>query len=369
MNQRLFSIGITHQTAPLSIREKLPQTPAARRAILEALADVASERAVLATCGRWELYALTDDTSPSQWVSAFAAAGNLSPPAIAPYVRTYSGVDCTRHLLRVAAGLESRIIGEPQIRGQVRGAFQFGTEAGSIGPVLSALFRAAIHTGKRVRSETAINSGETSFASQAVDRVQRDGDLSRRAVMVVGSGQIAGQVATQLAARQTGRIHIANRNLDGACRLARRVGGIGSGFRRLSADIARVDALIVCTSSPTYLIDSETLSPGRDRKLTVIDLTVPRNVDPSVGTMPGVRLVHLDELALDRAALETGLPEAERIVKNETDRFLRWQRGRLAAPLIASLLRLTHTNDPVATRRRKRALHRPIMKLKEGLAA
>ncbi len=369
MKTEPFYIGITHRTAPLSIREMLRPHATAQRAMLADLEPLAAGRMILSTCERFELYAITADAAKCRWISRFTRWFHQPSKTIAPYIRTLRGEAAARHLLMVAAGLDSRITGEPHILGQVRGAFSQAIDARAVEPSLSALGRAAIRAGKRVRHETSIGKTDRSIVTIALDRLEQDlGSLSSRTVLIAGSGVLAAGIAEGLAARKAGQTIIAGRNLERTAALARKIGGQALCLERLGEGIARSSAVITCTAAPSFIVDTSTIGVSRTEDLHVIDLAVPRNVDPSVTLCNGVRLVHLDELVSGESPHQAATAAASRIVEEETQRFARWHRQRRVAPIIAGLVReaaMLHTDDFANI---NRALHTRIVHLKEATA-
>ena len=408
MSRQLFYIGITHRTTPLSVRESLRPDGEKQRTMLSRLAGMAEGRMVLSTCERFEVYATTPRTRAAEWIELLSQWFHLPIGVLERFARTQVGPLAAEHLLRVAAGLESRIVGEAQILGQVRDAFLQATQAHALDPVLSALGRAAIRTGKRVRHETLINSGARSIATIAVEHVARKlGPLNDRTVLVLGSGVLAGVVASELARRRTGqpgwprsfgpggdddlrtgsspgidhrlphlqrrwathqacccthRIIVVGRNVDRAAAVAQEVHGVSLGMDQLAVVLGDSDALIACTSSSFHLVDSSTIGRERARPLCLVDLSVPRNIDPSVTQLGGVGLTHLDELVEGQSARVEGISAANRIVGEELGRYNAWREQRRVAPLIAQLIREERGAD-------KRALHSRIVRLKAGAAA
>lgn len=363
MSAQLFYIGITHRTTPLAVREGLRPDEEKQRTMLSRLADVADGRMVLSTCERFELYATTPRTEAAGWIGLLSQWFHLPIGVLERFAWTSVGRPAAEHLLRVAAGLESRIVGEAQILGQVRDAFLQATKAGALDPDLSALGRAAIRTGKRVRHETLINSGACSIATIAVDHVTRKcGPLRDRTVLVLGSGKLAAVVAAELTRRHTGRMVVVGRNVDRAAALAQEVHGFSLQMDQLADAIADSDALIACTSSPYYLVDSSTIARDRAMPLCLVDLSVPRNVDPAATQLCSVDLTHLDELAAGQTAKEDGIVAAGRIVEEELARYMAWREERRVAPLIAQLIQADHGGN-------KGTLHARIVRLKAGVAA
>lgn len=363
MNGQLFYIGITHRTTPLAVRESLRPDDDKRRTMLSRLANVADGRMVLSTCERFEVYATTPRTDAAEWIGLLSQWFQLPIGVLERFARTRVGSAAAEHLLRVAAGLESRIVGEAQILGQVRNAFLQATQAHALDPDLSALGRAAIRTGKRVRHETLINNGARSIATIAVEHIaQKCGSLHDRTVLILGSGKLSGVVAAELARHRTGRMIVVGRNVDRTAAVALQSAGVSLAMDQLAVALGDSDALIACTSSPFYLVEASTIGRDRAKPLCLVDLSVPRNIDPAVTQLGGVCLAHLDELVAGLSAREDGIAAASRIVEEELARYNSWHEERRVAPLIAQLVREASAAD-------KQALHARIVRLKTGVAA
>lgn len=369
MKPELFYIGITHKSAPLSVRDRLPASRADHRAMLAQLGDLAPERMILHTCERFEVYALTTRREVSAWIAIMAERFGVSTALLAQHVHLRQGEAVAAHLLRVAAGLESRIVGEPHILGQVRDALLDAAQFRAAGAILNALARSAIHAGKRVRSETPINTVARSIATMAVNHLERAlGALPSRTVLIVGSGKLARDVAGTLAWRGTGKIIFVSRSLDRASALARKFRGVGLGLGCLPRGLAQSDAVITCTCSPPVVIDASTISKASGSKLRILDLGVPRNVCASVERLPHVELSHLDGLLSKESACHESR-EADHIVAEELGRFVRWHREREVAPLIAEKVRQWRALDGSDARIRNCVLHAQIMRIKAGVAS
>lgn len=379
MRSKLFYVGFTDKDAPLSIRQRLRTTVEDRRVMLARLEALASERMILSTCERFEVYALTTQANASAWAALLAEWFDASAEMLAQHVRLLQGSAVAEHMLRVAAGLESRILGEPHILGQVRDAFFEATRVvetsraeGTIrlraaGPVLNALARSAIHTGKRIRNETSINANARSIVTVALGRIERVlGAISTRTALIVGTGRLARNIAAALAGRRIRRLIFASRNADRAVSLARKFRAVGLGFGRLAEGLAQSDFVITCTCSPPVILDRSTVGEVAGRKLCILDLGVPHNVHHSVGQLPGVQLSHLDEL-LSKETVRYVSREADRIVVEELARFTRWYRERALAPIIAERVRRLRDRDVPDARLRNRALHAQIMRIKAGV--
>jgi glutamyl-tRNA reductase len=364
MTDRLLYIGITHESAPLAIRESLRPDEAQRRAILERLAEIATGRLVLSTCERFELYAMTACTDTAVWVRLLANWFHLPATLIARHVQSLQGVSAARHLLRVAAGLESRIVGEAQILGQARDAFLLAQSTGSLEPHLNTLGRAAVRAGKRVRTETTLNAEARSIATITVDHLARvTGSLNGKSVLLLGTGSLAEVIAAELVTRRRASMTLTGRNFERGELLAKRSGASFRPLDRLPRLLDNADITIACTSSPTYIVHPAILHFGKP--LILIDLSVPRNVDPEVVRVPGVRLWDIDELVAAQPIVLNGLVAANAIVEQELSKFVRWTRERVAAGRITSLLQSAAT-DTVGS---PAELHGQIERIKAEVAA
>lgn len=369
MSNALHYLGITHRTAPLALRERVQCDALRLRRLLNALGTTASERLVLSTCERFEVYTNGEGPRRSRLRTVLAQFFDLPLCLFSRHECTIGGGAAAEHLLRVAAGLESRIVGEPHILGQVRQAYDLALNGNALGPVLSALTRAAIHTGKRVRSETGINSEARSIATIASDRLEEDFALLQdRTVLVLGTGRLALDVSVQLAARRA-TVLVAGRNRERAALLAAKVGGEALVLDALPDVLDRADALVACTAAGDYLITPAMLKHRTGGRLRIWDLCVPRNIDPVVATLPDITLEHLEDLVSTGPLACLDLTASERIVQEELARFARWHRERAAAPFVAQLVDRAHRVRSCGGAYDGRALHRRIMAIKRGIAA
>jgi len=372
VSRELFYLGLTHPNAPLNVREQLRTDRESQIALLSRLASLGEGRMVLATCERFEVYATMKHADANRCISFFAELCQLPAELVRQYARTLSESQAAGQLIRVAAGLESRILGERQILGQVRNAFQLALEQESLDAQLSMLARSAIRAGKRVRQETPLASGSRSIVTAAMDWLtDKHGGLADRAVGVVGSGRLASLVAAEVALRRPRRMVIAGRNEARAAELASRFGTECARISTLANVVARADVVITCTASPSYLLDRTMIGEDRANQLLLMDLSVPRNVDPSVVQLQGVQLGHVDEIVaygLNAGACTGVVPgwdviqQAENIVSEELSAFLQWRRERHVAPMITELFRDSGGASD------KRALHARIIRLKAGVA-
>lgn len=343
----LCTIGVSHKTAPLDVRERL--------AVVEAdlprmLADLASdpeitEALLLSTCNRTEAYLATVDRPPVRRIAAVLSAGRDMPPeAFLPQLAVFTGEDAARHALRVAAGLESMVVGEPQILGQVRRAFVAARRSGTTGPVLSRLMQVAIACGRRVRAETGLGRRAASVPHAAMSRARAVfGSLAGRRMAIVGAGEMAELVAkvfTQAGARLTA---VANRTVATAQALGARYGASGIPLEGLRDAIAETDLVVVSIGAETPVLGPADLERPHVRPvpLLVIDIGVPRGVAPEARALPHVTFYDLDELvpASSTDAPGDDLARSSDIVEDALGAFMRWLSGRSAVPVIAALHR------------------------------
>jgi glutamyl-tRNA reductase len=325
--QRLRSeiLGLSlDRRAPSWLRERAPAGAARRRELLDALATAAPERVVLHTCERLELYVAAEGGDASSLLSPFAEWLGVSPVVLASYALVHRSDDAVDHLFRVVAGLESRLVGEPQIRGQVRQALAEAREARVVGPSLDALFRAALHAGRLVHRDTALARG-TSLVDLTLARLRDDlAGLRGRTVVVAGTGRLAGEIAAALSGSGA-LVAVASRSLERATALAARARAEAISYDGLDRCLARAEALVACTHG-LLPIPAETLA---GRRLSVLDLGVPSNVPASVA--PLVRLTRLDDLTGTAAGPE--IAKALAIVANEQAHYRRGRAQRAARVL------------------------------------
>jgi len=264
----------------------------------------------------------------------------------APYLYHYTGTEVVTHLCRVAAGLDSMILGEPQILGQVTRAYQAALRAGAAGPALSALFRTAIHAGKRARAETAISRNPASVSAVAVRLAQGVvSDLAAAHVLIVGAGEMAELALEALRARGAADISVLNRTFDRAEQLAQRWGARALTLDRLAEALSTADIVITSSGAPHMMISPQAvrtaIASRPDRPLVFIDIAVPRNVHPGAARLPNVHCFNIDDLHshLDEAVADRGreVPRVEAILAEEVTAFEAWWQGREVTPVIARL--------------------------------
>jgi glutamyl-tRNA reductase len=346
----LLALGASHKTAPLSVRERIALTDNAAEPLLrELVADEAIGEAVaLSTCNRTELYLMVSDPveAESAVLALLARRAGMRPTELLDGIYALRNCDAARHLYRVSSGLESMIVGEAEVQGQVKRAYEAALAARTTGPMTNKLFRAALATGKRVRTQTAISAGRASVASVAVDAA-RDalGDLTARHVLLIGAGETAELTARALHDHGVTTMFIANRRRDRAIALAQQFGGSSGSFDALPGELARADIVISSTSSPHALLGAEELAlvtgERRGRPLLLVDLAVPRDIDPACAELPGVTLLDIDGLqAQVRRHISVRQVEARRaegIVEEEIQSFAGWLGSLEVMPTVTAL--------------------------------
>jgi glutamyl-tRNA reductase len=347
----LILAGLSHHSAPIEVRERLSlaehELPHALEA-LRACRDV-REAVILSTCNRMELYVVFegDATQAESTVHRHLALFHNVPEwEFAPHLYFRSGQACVQHLLRVASGLDSLVLGEAQILGQVRSALRAGQQAESAGSVLNGLFQQALTTGKRTQSETGLSRGAFSIGHAAVDLARSIfDDLTRATVLILGAGKMSELTARHL--RQSGVqfVMVANRTYDKAARVAAQLGGQAIHYETFPDALLQSDIVIASTAAPHPILKREMLLPvlkkRRGKPLFLIDIAVPRDIAPDVGDLENVFLFNIDDLqtVVEEDARTRGEEAriAEGIVAEETERFLAWLRTREATPVIEAM--------------------------------
>ena len=399
---RVVVAGVSHHTAPLAVRERLALTPARTRCLVGGVvaSGDAAEAVAISTCNRTELYLVQPDAPDLHEVAIaelLAIAGEHDPlPHDAFYV--HRGERALLHLYRVAGGMDSLVPGEAEVLGQVRESLALSRAENAVGPVLSRLFESAIETGRRIRTETAIGTSPASVGSVAavVAREALDG-LDDATVLLVGAGKVAELCAVNLLARGAGRVWVMNRTMQKAAQLADRFDGEPVPMDELEQRLAAADVVICATNAPHHIVHAEqvqrALAQRPERRLCVIDLAVPRDVEPAVGELPGVELHDIDALesvvSRNRAARAGEAVQGEEIVAAEAERFRRWLasldvvpaitglRDRAEAIRMSELLRYEGRWESLSQRDRelverltrsivRKLLHEPTVRLRDG---
>ena len=343
-------VGLNHRTVPLDLLERMT-VPASR--LPKALADLTSrehvtEAVVLSTCNRIEVYVFAEKFHGAYQDirNFFAEASHMAPEEFSDHLTSLYDGDAARHLFSVASGLDSAVLGEHEILGQVRKSWETASTEGAVGPVLNPLFRHALEVGKRVRAETAISRNITSVSQAAVAMAtERLGGLEGRQVLVVGAGEMGEGLARALHGGGVAGIRVANRTWDRAVEVAGRLGGEPVRLDDLPHHLAEVDMLLTSTGASAVILEhgdlASVVGERHGRELLVVDIAVPRDVDPAAGEIDGLTLLDMDDL---REFAEAGIWERQRevtavqaIVDAELDRYVDESTARSVAPLVSSL--------------------------------
>jgi glutamyl-tRNA reductase len=345
-------VGINHKTAPVEVRELLAFSDRACTEGLPRLVDgeVVREGLIVSTCNRVEiLSAITTDQleSGTQRIAEFLdAARNLPPGFLSDHLYSHTDENAIRHIFRVASSLDSMVVGEPQVLGQVRHAYSLAVEAGTAGRVLNRLVHHTFHVAKRVRSETGIASSAVSISYMAVELGKKIFDsLKGRVVMLIGAGEMAELSARHLVNAGATRVLIVNRTKESAERLAEEFKGLAVPFEQLSQSLSEADMVICSTGAPDYVVTADMVRSAteqkRNRPTCIIDISVPRNVDPAVGKVPNVFVFDIDDL---ESVITSNIREREReaeraelIVQSEVMQFQQSLRAMDIGPTIGAL--------------------------------
>ena len=346
----LLAIGISHKTAPVEVRERLA-LPEARAADflrdLRGAGDV-HEAVAISTCNRTELYLVVGDPveAESTVLSMLATHAGIRPTQLASAIYSHRNCDAARHLYRVTSGLESMIVGEAEVQGQVKRAYDAALGKETVGPLTNHLFKAALQAGKRVRSETAIAERQLSLPGVAVALAREQlGDLDGRSVVIVGTGETSELTARALADSGCKTVFVASRRRDRAISLAKRYGGESVSFDELPLALEQADIVVTATASPHMLLETRELAEVMDARggqpMLLIDLAVPRDIEASVGELGGVSLYDIDDLqaviARNRKVRQGEARKAEGIIEEEIQHFAAWLGSLEVLPTVSAL--------------------------------
>ena len=343
---QLFTLGLNHQTAPLAMRERVAFAAERLQTALTELVHrkPVREAAILSTCNRTEIYCAAGEPGAAlDWLADYHA---LAAADLRPYVYTLPQADAVRHAFRVAAGLDSMVLGEPQILGQMKDAVRTAEAAGTLGTLLSKLFQRSFAVAKEVRSNTAIGANVVSMAAAAVRLAERIfPDIAQQKVLFIGAGEMIELTATHFAGRHPRSITVANRTLERAEHLAQRFSGRAILLREMPEHLHEFDIIVSCTASSLPILGKGTMERAvrqrRHRPVFMVDLAVPRDIEPEVGEMDDIFLYTLDDLAdLVREGIDSrqsAVAQAEAIIESQVGNFLHWMKSRDAVPLIRQL--------------------------------
>jgi glutamyl-tRNA reductase len=380
LSTHVLLIGVNHTTASVTLRERLAISGTR---LAEALTHfglsnshgptLLPEGVILSTCNRLEIYAVADDVHQGhealvQFLSQNRSASlwdrQVSVKELADVVYLRSDAEAVTHLTQVACGLDSMIVGEPQILGQVTDAYQAALSRNATGPVLNTLFRHAIQAGKRARTETAISQYATSVPSAAAALAEQEmGDLKDRIVLVIGAGDMGQIAARTLMARGAKGIIVANRTYDRGLKLARELNCEAMTFDRQAEALARADIVVTATDAPHVIVTPQKMTTAMvqrpERPMLIVDIAVPRDTDPAVADIPGVRLFDIDDLHDvvngNLEARQREIPRVEAIVAEEAAAFMAWFHALDVVPTITDL---RHRAEAIKAQELDKALDR-----------
>lgn len=335
----ILTLGLNHNTAPVAIRERLAFPAERLRPALGQLVRLpeVEEVAILSTCNRTEFYCGTANADLDKIVDWIAREQRLKREEFHPYLYAHTDEDTIRHMFRVACGLDSMILGEPQILGQMKTAYQTAAEAGTLGKTLSKLFHHTFSAAKKVRTDTAIGSSPVSVAFAAVRLAQRIFDtLKEQTAVLIGAGETIELTARHLHEQGIGEIIIANRTIERAHALAAQFNGFAIALSELPKHLAKADILVSSTASQLPILGKgsveSALKARKHKPMFMVDLAVPRDIEPEVGQLSDVYLYTVDDL---RNTVEEGIrsrqeaaKQAEEIIDTEVDHFLAWMRSQ-----------------------------------------
>ena len=348
----LLVLGLSHKTAPIAIREKF--------ALTEETIPQAAERArvvpgcresfLVSTCNRVELYAACEDAKALEEAlsDVLAEVGGANPGVVRPHLYVHSGPGAIRHLFRVAASLDSLVVGEPQVLGQLKSAYEICRKGGQTGPVLHRAMERAFSVAKRVRSETGIGRSAVSVSSVAADLARQIfGDLSTCTVLLVGAGKMGELAARHFKTHGARDLLVANRNFDRARVLAESLGGHPRSLEELETLLVQADVIVTSTGAPTHIITTpmvkRVLKARKYRPVFFIDIAVPRNIEPGINALDNVYLYDIDDLSVianeNLAGRQREAEAAEALVAQEAERFLRDLASNTVAPTLQALRR------------------------------
>ena len=334
----LLALGLNHQTAPVSLRERVAFTPEALPLALAGLLqeDGVGEAALLSTCNRTEIYCHVErgaEAAPAAWL---ARRHGLAPEHLSTYLYRHADGDAARHLFRVATGLDSMVLGEPQILGQVKEAYQLARQAKALKAPLERLFQQGFAVAKRVRTDTRIGAHTVSVAFTAVRLAEQVfTDLEQACILLIGAGDTIELAARHLTERHARRLIVANRTLETAQDLAGRYGGYAVALADLPQHLAEADIVISSTAARQPIVTrtmvGQAMASRRRKPMFMVDIAVPRDIEESVAELPDVYLYGIDDLRQviddNRRSRETAAREADAIIDLQVDRYMAWRRA------------------------------------------
>ncbi len=367
----LYTLGMNHTTAPVAVRERMVFSSDQVGKALKELISVGGieEAAILSTCNRTELYcnlqSLNNDDPVLKWLGAFH---HFNKNEIQPFLYRHLDRSAVRHVLRVACGLDSMILGEPQILGQFKSAYQDANRAGTLGSKLSRLFQHAFATAKQIRTDTAIGANPVSVAFAAVSLAKQIFEnLRYQSALLIGAGETIELVARHLASNRIGSIIVANRNIVRAQALADQFNGTGIGLTHLGETLPACDIIVSSTASPLPILGKglveSALKQRKHRPIFMVDIAVPRDIEPEVGELDDIYLYTVDDLdEVIHESLETrrqAAAQADEMIQSQVENFMAWLRLQEAVGTIK-------TYRSIAERQRQQTLVKAKHMLQQG---
>jgi glutamyl-tRNA reductase len=346
----LLTIGVSHKTAPVEVRERLALPEARATEFLRDLRGGAEvhEAVAMSTCNRTELYLVVGDPveAESTVLTMLARQAGIRPTELASAIYSHRNCDAARHLYRVVSGLDSMLVGEAEVQGQVKRAYEAALSQETTGPLTNRLFHAALATGKRVRTETAVGEGQLSLPGAAVALARETlGALDGRRVVIIGTGETGELTGRALADSGAALVFVANRRRDRALSLARRYHGTSIPLDELPEALASADIVVAATASPHLLLEvreiADVMRAREGRSLLLIDLAVPRDIDDACAGLEGVTLIDIDDLQAiatrNRKVRQAEARRAEGIIEEEIQKFAAWLGSLEVLPTLAAL--------------------------------
>ena len=367
----LLTLGINHKTAPVSVRERVAFSPETIVTALQSLNEHCdtSEVAILSTCNRTELYVHIEETAHTQLIVEWLADyHNLSLDELKSYVYQHNEKETVRHVLKVASGIDSMILGEPQILGQIKDAYRYAVEAGTAGTLLSRLFQYTFTVAKQVRTDTAIGSSPVSVAFSAVNLAKQIfGDLQSYTVLLIGAGETIELAARHLNDQGLGRMIVANRTVERAHDLASQFGGYAIALSEIPVHLVEADIVVSSTASQNIIVNfdqvKQALKQRKHRPVFMVDLAVPRDIDSKIGSLDDIYLYTVDDLHKvveeNMQSRREAAKQAEEIIEVQVGHFIGWKRSLEAVDTICAL-RLQAESD------RDRVLNKAQQMLDKG---
>ena len=378
----VWALGLNHNTAPLDLRGRFAFAVEQMGPVLSGLRgafSASSEAAILSTCNRTEVYCAADDIALPQTLQWLAQSGGVSPEVLQSHTYFLQQDEAARHAFRVASGLDSMVLGEPQILGQMKDAVRAASDAGALGTTLHQMFQRSFAVAKEVRTSTEIGAHSISMAAAAVRLAsQLFEDLTRTRVLFVGAGEMIELCATHFAARRPAAITIANRTLERGERLAAAFGATVMRLSELPERLHQFDIVVSCTASSLPLIGlgavERALKQRRHRPMFMVDLAVPRDIEPEVKSLDDVFLYSVDDLSTvvqtGQANRQAAVAQAEAIIDAGVESFLHWMDQRSQVPFIQQLNAQADTWREAELQRAHKRLARgePVEQVMEALA-